>query len=306
MLYVARISLGWFFVLFIVGWLTLAKLTIMYQRVSFKQTNDRATRGIRVMHNLTLNSVLRSTQENRLLVLLVRAHLEVINGIWQRLWRNKSKESVFCFRHSRSIGARLEWVGRRQSSVWLPVANERGEADRALNSHATGRGRCGCRCKWRQLDPGSIAWIPMLFDRRRGTGSRFNGVYCLFVGLCCIFVRIVVFYSNRWTSELQRDPRDAQSHVELLSLPAPTTVLLSIYLYVLVCVMLRVARIPLHTGSLYYSFAGWLTLHVNHVPICLLVCEAVMPRVVSNGSLYRCWTLCLNNEPIVRTKSLGG
>jgi len=44
--------------------------------------------------------------------------------------------------------------------------------------------------------------------------------------------------------------------------------LLSIYLYVLVCVMLCVARIPLHTGSLYYSFAGWLSLHV---PMCLLV-----------------------------------
>jgi len=37
--------------------------------------------------------------------------------------RNKWKESVFRFHHIRSIGACLEWVGCRQSSIWLSVAN---------------------------------------------------------------------------------------------------------------------------------------------------------------------------------------
>jgi len=97
------------------------------------------------------------------------------------LRRNKSKESVFCFRHSRSIGVRLEWAVRSLSVIRLAACCERGEADRTSNSYAARRGRCGCRCERRQLDPASIHLFGCLsrpYGRRR-VCPKMSGVWII-------------------------------------------------------------------------------------------------------------------------------
>jgi len=115
----------------------------------------------------------------------------------------------------------------------------------------------------------------MPFFRRRSNSSRFTGIKREFTRRADPYATVCRFSGVR-------DPRDAQHYApenrQAVS-PAPVKWQPFHQRVVRLCV----ARIPLHTGSLYYSFAGWLSLYRC---VCWFACLPLERRnSSSNGNV---------------------